>query len=226
VVRLRLRYLTRRISYDFRSRRRLRLRIAAVLLLGTIAVLAAAALLRLRPIAGELALTRVSDNVTLAVNRVVSEKMSSGGMDYGDLVKLEKDDAGNISALVTNMANINALQAEITTAVVDRLAGSDVTKVSIPLGSLIGGTLFSGRGPRISIETLSVANVSTGFRNKFTSAGINQTRHQIMLDVTVTMSILLAGYRESKDVVTEVSVAETVIVGSVPGTYAEFGGNE
>ena len=68
----------------------------------------------------------------------------------------------------------------------------------------------------------SVGSTTASFRNTFGSAGINQTRHQILLDVQVNMSILLPGFRTSTKVNNEISVAETVIVGSVPENYTYF----
>ena len=59
----------------------------------------------------------------------------------------------------------------------------------------------------------------TEVENRFESAGINQTRHRILLRVTAKMTVLIAGYAAPASVSTEVCVAETVIVGSVPENY-------
>ena len=172
----------------------------------------------------ELALAEATDVITLTVSDVIAEKIMDGEVNYSDLVSLQKDSEGNITALVTDMARMNYLQAEITRAILTKFRDTDVTRVQIPLGNLIGGTVLSGRGPAISVDILSVTNVSSNFRNEFSSAGINQTRHRIIMEVEVTLGILLAGYRDKWDsVVTEIPVAETVIVGSVPNTYASFG---
>ena len=163
------------------------------------------------------------DNITFTVNEVLAEEVMAETIDYNDMVSLMTDRNGNITALVTNMANVNFLQAKITNAVVKKFAESDVTRVDIPLGSLFGNAFLSGHGPRISANILSVTNVNTTFRNEFSDAGINQTRHRIMMDVDVTLGILLAGYQNRWDTVTtEITVAETVIVGSVPNTYANL----
>ena len=177
--------------------------------------------MHLGPMAIELALSDATDQITVAVNEVVAEKIRSGDADYSSLVRLEKDETGSITALVTDMANINYLQSEVTAAVVRRFSEGDITRVRIPVGTLMGGAFFAGRGPCITVDILSVTNVSTAFRNEFSSAGINQTRHRIIMDITVTVGILLAGYEDRwENITTEVPVAETVIVGSVPNTYA------
>ena len=214
--------LARRFSYDIRARKKKLVTSVIVFTISMLFVVILSMVLHFRPMIVELALANATDMITLTVNEIISEKMAEGCLDYGDLVILEKDANGNISALVTNMANINVLQADITNAIVERFANSDVTTVRVPIGSLLGGALFSGRGPRISADVLSVTNVSTNFRNEFSSAGINQTRHQIMLDVKVDLRILLANYNADDSVIAEISIAETVIVGRVPGTYADI----
>jgi sporulation protein YunB len=173
-----------------------------------------------RPIVVELALSEASDNITVVVNDTISELMLDGSLDYTNLVTLEKDNSGNVTALMTNIANINLLQAEITNSIVNHFSDSDITAVNVPIGNLIGGALLSGKGPWITVDVLSVTNVKTSFKNEFTSAGINQTRHRILMDVEVTVGIIVGGYRQWENVLTEVNVAETVIVGNVPGTYA------
>ena len=96
------------------------------------------------------------------------------------------------------------------------------TTLSIPIGTLTGSSLLAGRGPTVKVKMQSVGSTTASFRNTFSSAGINQTRHQILLDVTVSVSILLPGFRTSTKVSNEISVAETVIVGSVPENYTYF----
>ena len=68
----------------------------------------------------------------------------------------------------------------------------------------------------------SVGSSEANFRNAFTSAGINQTKHQIILTVDVSVSILLPGFRTATKVSNSFIVAETVIVGTVPDTYTYF----
>ena len=217
---MRIRTMGRRLIFSARTGGR---RMLAIILLASgliILLLTVTLTVHFRPMVAELALATATDNITIAVNETVAEIMSDGQLDYDNLVTLEKDGNGNITALVTNIANINILQAQITNAVAERFVDSDITHVTIPLGNLIGWALLSGRGPRISVDILSITNVSTSFRNEFTSAGINQTRHQIIMDVNVSLGILLAGTSGTGNVLTEISIAETVIVGSVPGTYA------
>jgi len=134
----------------------------------------------------------------------------------------EKDSEGRITALITDMANANSLQAEITNEIILRLADEGETIISIPMGNFFNSTLLSGKGPEIDVNIVSVTNIDTSFENQFSAAGINQTQHQIMLNISIELTILVPGYSSGVTVPVQMCVAETVIVGEVPGSYADI----
>lgn len=204
-----------------------RRRIAVLLLaaVAALAVLGAVTLSRLRPVLLEIAEGSVTDVVSITVNNVITDLMRSEKISYSDLVTLEKNANGSVSALITDMAKINMLQAEISNQVVTALNEQESTVVRIPMGNALGGALLSGRGPQIAVKVVSVMNVNTSFFNAFSAAGINQTRHQMMLNVDVELSLLLPGGTSNVEADTQVCLAETVIVGDVPQTYADLGTN-
>ena len=55
-------------------------------------------------------------------------------------------------------------------------------------------------------------------------AGINQTLQQLTMDLSVDVSVLVLGKTESFTVSSQVVVAETIIVGQVPNTFFQTGG--
>ncbi len=181
---------------------------------------------RISPLVEEMAVAEVRNEVTTAVNHAIAERMSEGELTYHKLVSVEKDSTGEVSAIVTNMSYINQLQAKLSNSIITEVSKKETAELYIPSGNLIGGVLFSGRGPGIPVKIVSVGAVSTNFRNVFESTGINQTLHQIVLDVLVTVSILLPGNTVSAEVEASVTVAETVLVGDVPESYMYFEGSE
>ena len=176
----------------------------------------------LRSILGSLAVTRVSNMVNRLVAEAVSSAVDSGEIQYKDLISLEKNDTGGVAALVSNMAEFNRLQATITQDILARLGEMSDIELQIPLGTLSGSAFLAGRGPGLSVRMQSTGSCSARFENQFSHAGINQTTHQILLCIDVSVSILLPGFRTSTDVSNSFAVAETVIVGEVPGTYTYF----
>ena len=177
---------------------------------------------QMRPLLGSLATTRVSNAVNRIVYQAVNEAIDSGQIAYEQLVSYEKDNEGRITMVRSNMAAFNRLQSQILDLILGRIDQVSARELSIPVGSLTGSPLLAGRGPRISVRMESVGSSSARFENQFESAGINQTKHRIVLRIDVYVSILLPGYSTVTQVTNEITVAETVIVGEVPGTYTYF----
>ena len=191
-------------------------------LLAAWGALTAAAVLHMRPIVVDLATARTSNMVNRIVVAAINDAVDSGRIDYGRLVSFDKDANGHVTALKSNMAEFNRLQASISDDILQRMADVSTTDLSIPIGTLTGSPLLAGRGPCLHVRMQSVGTATARFDNQFSSAGINQTRHRILLDVDVHVSILLPGLTTYTKVANEISVAETVIVGGVPDTYTYF----
>ena len=184
--------------------------------------LAVTLLLHLKPVMTSMATARVSNLVNRIVMVAVDEAVANGEINYDNFVTFEKDETGHITALRSNLAEVNRMQSEIADKILQRLSEVSTSELEIPLGTLTGSALLAGRGPSLFVRMQAVGSASATFRNQFTSAGINQTRHQIMLHVDVYVSVLLPGFTTATKVSNAFTVAETVIVGSVPDTYTYF----
>ena len=178
--------------------------------------------LQMRPLVERMAVTRVENTVNRIVSEAVDEAITSGKLSYDRLISFEKDADGRITAVHSNMAAFNQLQAEILDIVLARIEQVSARELSIPIGSLTGTPLLAGRGPRIRMRMESIGSSSAEFQNQFETGGINQTRHRIILEINVSVSILLPGFTTATKVSSAVTVAETVIVGAVPETYTYF----
>lgn len=209
-------YLRRRLN----GRKLLRFFVFSAVVIGL--TLTFRATIQMRPILESLAVTRVSNAVNAIVSEAVDEAIENGDIRYDDLISFEKDNEGRITAVYSNMAAFNRLQSKILDIILERVDQVAARDLSIPVGTLTGSALLAGRGPRISVRMESVGSSSASFENEFISAGINQTKHQIVLQINVSVSILLPGFSTAVVVPNAVTVAETVIVGSVPDTYTYF----
>ena len=174
------------------------------------------------PVMTEMALNRANELVTVAINDAIQARLLDGSLAYRELVQLERDATGNITALTTDMSQINTLQAKITNDVIAEVSALSVTQMRVPLGNIIGGSLLSGRGPGVGFRVVTLGNPSATFTNEFSTAGINQTKHQIMLDIEIQVNILVPGHTTVETISTQMLVAETVIVGDVPGAFGQF----
>jgi sporulation protein YunB len=180
----------------------------------------------MKPIVVDLATARTSNTVNRIVVAAINDAVDSGRIDYGRLVAFDKDANGHVTALKSNMAEFNRLQTAVADDVLARLSQVSASELAVPLGTLTGSPLLAGRGPKLTVKMETIGTATAKFRDKFTAAGINQTKHQILLDVDVRVSILLPGITTYTKVSNEISVAETVIVGGVPQTYTYFSTTE
>lgn len=172
-----------------------------------------------------LAYTQVINATSDLINDSIDSQIISGNIQYDRIVYFEKDLNGRITALKTNMSEVNRLKTGILNLINDEILALDSTDLGIPMGSLILPELFSGKGVLIPIQIISIRNSDASFSSSFTQAGINQTLHQLSMQVIVDISVLVLGKTESFSVNSQVVVAETIIVGDVPDTYLQTGGD-
>ena len=207
-------------------RRRIR-RLLQLLLVLLAAVFLAFLMLRsrYRDVIRDLAETQVQNTTSDLPNDAIAKQIADGVIQYDRIVYFEKDLDGRITALKTNMSEVNRLKTDILNLINDEILALDTSDIGIPLGSLFLPELFSGKGPAIPVRILSIRNSDATFSSKFSQAGINQTLHQLTMIVSVDVAVLVLGQTSSFTVNSEVVVAETVIVGDVPSTFLQTGGN-
>lgn len=198
-------------------------RLAVVLVIVSVAVLAAFRI-RYHGAIEELAQTQVRNSTSDLINDAIDQQIENGNIHYDRIVYFEKDLDGKITALKTNMSEVNRLKTAILNLINDEILALDTSDLGIPVGSLILPELFSGRGPQIPVRILSIRNSDALFTSFFTEAGINQTLQQLTMEVSVDVAVLVMGKTESFTVTSQVVVAETVIVGQVPDTFLQTGG--
>ena len=173
----------------------------------------------------DLAQTQVKNSTSDLTNDAIARQIASGNIAYDRLVFFEKDLDGRITALKTNMSEVNRLKTDVLRIINDEILALDSSAIGIPLGSLFLPELLSGKGPAIPVHILSIRNSDASFVSHFEEAGINQTLHKLTMVVSIDVSILALAETNSFTMESEVVVAETVIVGDVPQTYLQTGGN-
>lgn len=180
---------------------------------------------RYRVVIRELAETRVKNATSDLTNEAVAQQIDEGNIQYDRIVYFEKDLNGRITALKTNIGEINHLKTDILNIINGRIMTMDTSDIGIPIGSLFMPEFLSGKGPAIPVHILSIRNSEASFYSEFRQAGINQTLHQLIMEVSVDVSVLVLGETGSFTVRSQVVAAETVIVGDVPNTFIQTGGN-
>lgn len=176
---------------------------------------------QIKPVVRRYAYSRAVSLATSTVNGAVCETLEQSGVKYQDLVHLMTNESGAVTALTANSVEINKLKAKILTNVVNRLEQLENTRLSIPFGTVSGVDILSGVGPMIRFTVVPLSSAQAEFASSFSAAGINQTIHKISMTVYADISILLPGDSVNARIETQVDVAETVIVGTVPDSYTK-----
>lgn len=171
-----------------------------------------------------LAQTQIKNTTSDLINDAICEQMTNGDIQYDRIVYFEKDLNGRITALKTNISEVNRLKTDTLNIINDEILALDPSDLGLPLGSLFLPEFLSGRGPALPVEIITIRNSDAGFTSTFTQAGINQTLHQINMYVIVDVAVLVLGQTESFTVGSEMVVSETIIVGDVPDTFFQNGG--
>ena len=172
----------------------------------------------------ELTKTQVTNSTSDLINDAIAEQIATGKIEYDRIVYFEKDLNGKITALKTNIGEVNKLKTDTLNIINDQILANEDSQMGIALGSLFLPELFSGKGPGIPVHILAIRNSDASFDSRFTEAGINQTLQQLTMHVIVDVSVLVLGQTESFPVSSQVVVAETIIVGDVPDTFLQTGG--
>ena len=172
----------------------------------------------------ELAETQVRNATSDLINDAIDKQIELGNIQYDRMVYFEKDLNGKITALKTNMSEVNRLKTDILNLINDEILALDSTDLGIPIGSLIFPEVLSGKGFQIPVLIHSIRNSDASFSSSFTEAGINQTLQQLTMEVMVDVTVLVLAKTKSFTVSSHVVVAETVIVGQVPNTFFQSGG--
>lgn len=172
----------------------------------------------------ELTRTQVTNSTSDLINDAIAQQIATGKIEYDRIVYFEKDLNGKITALKTNIGEVNKLKTDTLNIINDEILSGEHSQIGIPLGSLFLPEFFSGKGPEIPVKILSIRNSDASFESTFTHAGINQTMHQLRMCVLIDVSVLVLGETVSFTVSSDVVIAETVIVGAVPDTFFDTGG--
>lgn len=177
---------------------------------------------QLRPLIKAMAANQADIFSTNSINKAVCDELSSLDVTYDDVVNLQRDDTGKVLAITTNMKAVNRLKASVTVAIQEKLSSIERRQLNVPIGTLTGTEIFNGRGPKVPMKVTMSGSAVTNFRSNFENAGINQTKHQLYLEVSTSIFALIPGYPVTTSVETSIIIAETVIVGAVPSTFADI----
>ena len=193
-----------------------RARTVSLLLALAISIMCFYALLdrRVAPQVQALAATAARQQAAQAISAAVEQVLTEEKVTYERLVGFGTDENG-MRSIQTNALELNLLRVKINSAV-ENAVSLRRGRLKLPLGALMGSSLFAGAGPSVTVPLSMAGSALSDIRSDISGAGVNQTMHRILMDLRVSLSVILPGGAASSEIELTVCLAETVIVGNVP----------
>ncbi len=176
---------------------------------------------KLRPTLYDLAALEAYAISSKTVNSAVEKILSENAPAYSEIVSINYTENNTVTGITTDIVKLNLFKSHVTNSIDEEFNQKGKTDITVSLGSASGVALFSGWGPYIDVDVGFSSSTQSNFENVFTSAGINQTQHSVMLNIETTVILTMSGKRIKQTVETSFCVAQTVIVGTVPNVMVE-----
>ncbi|HIR03106.1 MAG TPA: sporulation protein YunB [Candidatus Scatovicinus merdipullorum] len=176
--------------------------------------------LQVRPMIFNLTEIKAQALATEAINKAVEAQQLESDFTYEDLVDVQYSSSNAVQSISANTVNINALKAAYSLSAQEEIDQLRHREIKFYTGDLSGMDLLRGLGPVIKVRLNFSSSIETSVTSQFVSAGINQTQHIIELEIKAEIYLTSDGTIPNVEVVTNVPVAETVIVGTTPTLYA------
>lgn len=152
----------------------------------------------------------------------VNDVLEKFDVTYDDLAVINYSDNGDVRSISENSIKVNKIKSEVVRRIQKKLDREDIYTFSLPMGSFTNITLINIVGPNLDINFRLTGSVNCKFKSTFESAGVNQTLHKISLEVKTDIISVSTDFSEEYKYKTDYEIAQTVIVGSIPSTYADI----
>lgn len=159
-------------------------------------------------------------------NKIVNEtslEVYSNGFDYSDIILVDKDTLGNITMVRADTVKLNYLASQLVLETNKKIEKLEDLGVKVPVGYMTSSSVIHNLGPKITIDMEQIGNVETNYESTFESAGINQTRHKIYLNVKMKLKVIVPLNSKEVEVNSQIPISETIIVGQIPDTAIDLG---
>ena len=174
-----------------------------------------------RPLVFALAEARSAALATQVLTSAIAKTLE-GEVEYEELMNVRMDEKGQVALLSANTMRMNQLADRVGAEAQRMLLTMASERVSVPLGSALGMTIFAGSGPGIPVSIVPIGSIKTNFETEFEACGINQTRHKVYLTVTASIRIVIPTGAKTTEVTVNMLAAESIIVGAVPEGFVGY----
>lgn len=173
---------------------------------------------RLEPTLLILASQKAEQLAKQAITDAVTKRITQQGIDFNEVVRMEKDKDGRIQAVDFNFKEYSRIVGETTSRVQNRLKEFEEEKVdrTIPLGLATGSSFLAQLGPELPVTFVPIGSVKTRLETELKEAGINMVLATVYIFVEVDLRIVIPFATDQKTVTTKIPITHSLIIGDVP----------
>lgn len=170
----------------------------------------------------DIAQIKLQSATTLAVNEAVCIALADCN-NFSEFINIERNNQNDIVMISANSSLVNNLARNTAIVSQNKINSLKSFDVNIPLGTLSGVPLLSEKGPSVNVVVSPIGSVNCTFSSEFISAGINQTLHQIYINVQSRVDLIMPTSHMEVETVTPILICESVIIGKIPDTFLQGG---
>ena len=149
------------------------------------------------------------------INKSILDEYSKS-FNYDEIVHIEKDNNNNIVMLKADTLRMNKIACDVALQSQNEIKKLGNVGIKVPMGYIFRNNILATLGPNVTIKMQPIGYVETKYLSEFESAGINQTRHKVYIELTTKIRVIIPSRSNDIEVKNEVPIAETIIVGKIP----------
>lgn len=159
--------------------------------------------------------------VTSTINKTIFEEYSKN-FNYNDIIKFDKDNDGNIIMMTADTLKLSEIATLTVLKAQEELELKSQVDIKVPMGYVTKNNILARFGPDVKIRMRPIGHITTRYISEFEDAGINQTRHKIYIETTTKVKMIMAVSSGELEIVNQIPIVETIIVGRVPNTAVQM----
>ena len=142
------------------------------------------------------------------------------------IIYTAQDETGKVSLVTLNTSLLNKIGTEISQNINTSVSKGEEHIMTINLGTILGSRILSQILPNLDFKVVPVGVSDVSYSTEFESVGINQTKYKVYINIDTEAKLRVPFMAERIKAQNTVLIAEAVIVGDVPETYADITSDE
>ena len=135
------------------------------------------------------------------------------------LYMMNEDDNKQVKSVIINTSQINKILGLVNKTMKNQMDKLREEKLTIPLTSIFGETLFSKIGPNLNLRIIPIGNFKCDVVSEVSEYGINNSLFEIYILIKINIDSIVPLNKINSDTNCKIPIVMQVIQGDVPRYY-------